>query len=359
MGDIDQRKKSKEKSPSTAQQSTLQLKSSLRKGLCPSPSKDGIPSYYFTPRKAFSQEVASSPLISDLEMDALTAECGDIMRAVADSMTSEEEASPAKMGPPSTQKYHAVDTPNTKKDREVRQMLLQDLECSESERDTPFKKDSPQNLPITRAKNVTPEASTSAQTTTRVEPAKVAESVNGKLSLISLLKCINNAVLVPPGIIPSKSMSLVRPSSSSDEDSPDSKSEESSGDELDVHSSNFNPKKALSMGRQFLPFLPFPNTKRLKSLAQYDKVAAAAEKSGDFEKHMARALKRKTKKNKEAAVVQRNFLPEQMPVPGNFWNKGSEKNLLDRMESFSGPMAKLAEYRDKKIRVMVSHFIEH
>jgi hypothetical protein len=154
-GDLSTQARPKPLSPS-------QPKSSICKSASKSPSKDGVPSHFFTPRKAFSQEVASSPLVSDLEMDALTAECGDIMRAV-EGMTSEEEASPMKMGPPSTQKYHAVETPNTKKDREVRQMLLQDLECSESERDTPFKSDTPRRQRAGSRAAITPEASTSIQ----------------------------------------------------------------------------------------------------------------------------------------------------------------------------------------------------
>lgn len=143
--------------------SPSQPKYKNRKSVSSSPAKDNVPSHYFTPRKAFSQEVASSPLISDLEMDALTAECGDIMRAV-EGMTSDEEASPVKMGPPGTQKYHAAETPNTKKDREIRQLLLQDLECSESEKDTPFKSDTPRRQPASsREQAITPEASTSVQ----------------------------------------------------------------------------------------------------------------------------------------------------------------------------------------------------
>lgn len=150
------RPKPKHLSPSQPKSRTCRKNASI------SPAKDGVPSHYFTPRKAFSQEVASSPLISDLEMDALTAECGDIMRAV-EGMTSEEEASPMKMGPPSTQKYHAVETPNSKKDREMRLLLLQDLECSESERDTPYKSDIPRRQPSSNQAAITPEAGTSIQ----------------------------------------------------------------------------------------------------------------------------------------------------------------------------------------------------
>jgi hypothetical protein len=186
MSDRKLRQRPRVKSPAPGDSSTQarpkplspsQPKSRTLKSASISPVKDGVPSHYFTPRKAFSQEVASSPLISDLEMDALTAECGDIMRAV-ESMTSEEETSPVKMGPPSTQKYHAVETPNTKKDREIRQMLMQDLECSESERDTPFKSDTPRRQPPTSQTAITPEASTSNQS--EEDEAKKSTKVAGE-----------------------------------------------------------------------------------------------------------------------------------------------------------------------------------
>lgn len=160
-----------------------------------------------------------------------------------------------------------------------------------------------------------------------------------------------------PGRVANKSMSTVQPSSSSeDETSPDEKSEESSGDELDIYSSNFNPQLALRMGRRFLQRLPHPMTKKLKNLEQYSKVAAKAEKDEDFEKHMMRALKHKKRKEKE--VIQRNFLPEQGPVAGTYWTQQT-KNLMDRMDNFCGPMAKLKEYQEKKIRIMVckSHLL--
>jgi hypothetical protein len=162
---------------------------------------------------------------------------------------------------------------------------------------------------------------------------------------------------VTPGLVANKSMSTVQPSSSSeDDDSPEEKSEESSGDELDIYSSNFNPKLALSMGRRFLHKLPHPMTKKLKSLEQYSRVAAKAAVDDDFEKHMMRALK--PKKRKEKVVTKRNFLPEQGPVAGTYWTQQT-KNLVDRMENFTGPMAKLKEYREKKIRIMVckSHLV--
>lgn len=146
-------------------------------------------------------------------------------------------------------------------------------------------------------------------------------------------------------------MSTRQPSSSSEDDSSDEeKSEASSGDELDIYSSNFNPQLALSMGRRFFKKLPHPMTKKLKSLEQYGRVAAKTAVDGDFEKHMMRALKHKKKKEKE--VTKRNFLPEQGPVAGTYWTQQT-KNLVDRMENFTGPMAKLKEYREKKIRIMV------
>ncbi|XP_059487612.1 uncharacterized protein LOC132203686 [Neocloeon triangulifer] len=302
-----------------------------------------IPSHFFTPRKAFSQEVASSPLVSDQEMDTLRAECGDDMLEAAENIIDEGSLSPTKiMGPPSCQK-HPYETPNTKRDREIRQLLLQDLECSESERDTPYKKDTPQKKRLT--------TSVSSDESTLVPIPSTSQS-----ELMPSTSQIEPAVSETSGRRSCKSSS-----SSSDEEESESLSE-SSGDELDVHSSNFNATKALTLGKNFLPKLPFPHTKRLNNLDQYKKVASASDDPEDFEGNMVRALKKKplTKKSKDyispskhQESIKRNFLPHQMPVTRPIRENRHQRNLMDKMEAVKGPLLKLVEYRDKKIRVMV------
>ncbi|XP_065351615.1 small nuclear ribonucleoprotein Sm D-like protein [Cloeon dipterum] len=282
-----------------------------------------IPSHLFTPRKAFSQEVASSPLISDQDMDVLRDECGDMLH------TAEDIIDAGCLSPPKTPGIlrSLLETPNTKKNRELSQMLLKDLELSESEIDTPCKS----TTPIAKMLGVPSSSKVEEASTSGLEKQRPTSSQIRRESKI--------------------------PSSSSSEET-----SESSGDDLDIYSSKFDAKKALSLGKAFLKRLPYPNTKKLNNLAQYKHVASASPDPEDFEENMKNALKKKplSKKSKDYVPppkadvpITRKFLPSQMPISRPSKESKKKKNLLDRMELAKGPLAKLVEYRDKKIRVMI------
>ncbi|CAB3382463.1 Hypothetical predicted protein [Cloeon dipterum] len=280
-----------------------------------------IPTHLFTPRKAFSQEVASSPLISDQDMDVLRDECGDMLH------TAEDIIDAGCLSPPKTPGIlrNLLETPNTKRNRELSQILLKDLEMSESEIDTPLKSTTP------RAKmlGVPSSSKVGEASTSGLEEQRPASSQIRRESKI--------------------------PSSSSEETS------ESSGDDLDIYSLKFDAKKALSLGKAFLKRLPHPNTKKLNNLAQYKYVASASPDPDDFVENMKNALKKKplSKKSKDYVPpeadlpITRKFLPSQMPISRPSKESKKKKNLLDRMELAKGPLAKLVEYREKKIRVMI------
>jgi small nuclear ribonucleoprotein (snRNP)-like protein len=148
-------------------------------------------------------------------------------------------------------------------------------------------------------------------------------------------------------------------SSSSSSTSPKSSPKSSSGDELSVYSMRFDPTKAFSYSEEVIKRLPFPRTRRLNNLHQYRQVAFAGDPE-DFEKNMLlaiqqRPLGRKSKKYVDPNApreIERKFLPHQMPIS----TKQEEveiNNLITRMNEITGPLAKLREYRDTRVRVCV------
>jgi small nuclear ribonucleoprotein (snRNP)-like protein len=121
----------------------------------------------------------------------------------------------------------------------------------------------------------------------------------------------------------------------------------------------FNPSKALQMGQQMIERLPFPKTRRLDNLSRYQVVINASEDPLHFESNMINILNKKPLSHKSKNYVdptetkqERKFLPHQMPIKSTR-HEVKLCNLIQRISLMQGPLAKLREYKEKRIRLCI------